>query len=36
MPRKFKLMEEYENATHGKIDPSCSLGLENGNVFYCS
>ena len=27
MPRKFKLLEEYENATHGKGDPSCSYGL---------
>lgn len=29
IPRKFKLLEEYENATHGKGDPSCSYGLEN-------
>ena len=28
IPRKFKLLEEYENATHGKGDPSCSYGLE--------
>ena len=30
IPRKFKLLEEYENATHGKGDPSCSYGLEVG------
>jgi ubiquitin-protein ligase len=29
IPRKFKLLEEYENATHGKGDPSCSYGLED-------
>jgi len=29
MPRKFKLLEEYENSTHGMGDPSCSYGLED-------
>ena len=36
IPRKFKLLEEYENATHGKGDPNCSYGLEFCNLLYIS
>ena len=36
IPRKFKLLEEYENATHGKGDSTCSYGLEFRKFLYIS